>query len=145
MVLIFTTFALAFSAFAAGPTSCLPGYTALQAMQSVRDGDSFNHSLESRNSSGPFTTHAQLVGKVAQGSLNLSVRFDPDFEGVSLPYNLYAVSVIADGQPVAWFDFTRSCESAGIGFFPGRVIQLPPVKLLGAPTQKLQIMVWGKL
>ena len=122
-------------------TSCLPNYTALQTTE-VRS--SFSHFLTSKNSQGPFTTHVVLEGAVLDENLKMKIQFDPSWEGVSLPYNLYAVMVIADGKPAAWYDFTRGCEAPGIGFFPGRSVELPPVKLLGSPVQRLQIMVWGK-
>ena len=125
-----------------GQTSCLPKYTALQTMESK---SSFSHFLTSQNSQGLFTTHVLLEGNIVDENLKMKLQFDPNWEGVSLPYNLYAVMVIADGKPAAWYDFTRGCETAGIGFFPGRSLELPPVKLLGSPAQRLQIMVWGKL
>ncbi len=125
-----------------GQTSCLPSYTALQTTETKA---SFSHFLISQNSQGPFTTHVVLEGAVVDDILKMKIQFDPNWEGVSLPYNLYAVMVIAEGRPAAWYDFTRGCQTAGFGFFPGRSLELPPVKLLGSPAQRLQIMVWGKL
>jgi hypothetical protein len=135
-------FFVLFLPIAHGQTSCLPKFTALQTMETNR---SFSHFLISENSQGLFTTRVLLEGMVIGESLKMKFQFDPLWEGVSLPYNLYAVMVIADGKPAAWFDFTRGCESAGISFFPGRSLELSPVKLLGSPPQRLQIMVWGKL
>ncbi len=76
--------------------------------------------------------------------LKLTAMFDPDFDGVSLPYNLYAVQAVLDGQVVFYMDY-RGCQGPGPSFFPGREIRLPSVKLIGGKPQKLQIMVWGRL
>lgn len=135
------------AAQAHGQSSCLPEYTALQTMESVQAGQAFVRPLISENAQGYFTTKVRLEGEVpAQGGgLKMRVRFDPAFDGVSLPYNLYAVLVVSGGQVLLWEDYTMDCRGPGLGFFPGRIIELPTVKQVGAGPQKLQIMVWGKL
>jgi hypothetical protein len=131
-----------FGWFAHGQRSCLPSFTALQTFETAHE---FKHGLSSRNSQGDFLTHVIFEGTRTENELRLRVGFDPAWEGVSLPYNLYAVMVIANGESVAWLDFTNGCQGPGISFFPGRTLDLPVVKLLGVSGQKLQIMVWGKL
>ncbi len=144
------------SSGAAGQTSCVPEYTALNVIEKVAplEGTVFVHSLRSKNGAGDmFTTRVQVEGRVSAGeasagevpSLEMSVRFDPAFGGVSLPYNLYTILVIGDGRVLNWLDFTDSCRSPGISFFPGREVHIPSVKLIGVDPQTLQIMVWGRL
>lgn len=125
-----------------GQMSCLPDFTALQAVETESE---FKHLLVSRNSQGDFRTRVILEGRQEDGALKMRIGFDPAWGGVSLPYNLFAIMVIAEGKPVGWLDFTGTCQGPGISFFPGRTIDLPEVKLLGGSKQKLQIMVWGKL
>jgi hypothetical protein len=134
----------------AGQTSCVPEYTALNVVERVvpADASAFVHNLRSANGGGMFTTRVQVEGRVSAGevpALDMTVRFDPAFQGVSLPYNLYTILVISDGRVLNWLDFTDSCRSPGISFFPGREISIPKIKLIGADPQTLQIMVWGRL
>lgn len=135
----------------AGQTSCVPVFTALNVIEEVnpREGASFIHPLIAENGSGLFVSRVRLEGTTRTDgevpTLELTVRFDPAFEGVSLPYNLYTILVISDGRVLNWLDFTNSCRGPGISFFPGREIHVPSVKLVGADPQKLQIMVWGRL
>jgi hypothetical protein len=126
-------------------------YTALNVIEDVdpKEGGSFVHPLVSENRTGLFETKVQLAGEIRDGEespvLDLTLRFDPAFQGVSLPYNLYTVLVISNGRVLNWLDFTNSCHGPGISFFPGRSVRIPSVKLIGADPQKLQIMVWGRL
>ncbi len=121
-----------------GQRSCLPERTEAQLMWTVNAAEtgSLLHSL---------TNRVQLVGEQAGAVAQFRVRFDPAFQGVSLPYNLYAVLILRDGEPVAWWDYTRGCAGPGLSFFPGREIHLPKVNLVGGGAERLQIMVWGKL
>lgn len=127
-----------------GQTSCLPDYTAAQAIWSA-NAPTFKQSLLSRRSGNLITTRVWIEGTRTKDSADLWLRFDPDFDGVSLPYNLFAVLIIRDGEPAAWWDFTASCKGPGLSFFPGREVHLPPLKLIGGPSDRLQIMVWGRL
>jgi hypothetical protein len=126
--------------------SCLPDFNSLQLLETTTPGASqeFIKPLKSMNMNGLFQTKVQAVIRIAQ-DLEMLIRFDPEFDGVSLPYNLYAVLVVADGAVLSYMDFTRECAGPGIGFFPGGEIRLPRIKLIGADPQKLQIMVWGRL
>lgn len=142
---IFSVVLMFWTSLAYGQKSCLPQDLALQTFESGGPGTTFHRPLSSQNSQGRFLTKVILDGKVDEQGLKLSFQFDPAWEGVSLPYNLYAILVIADGLPVAWYDYTRECQSPPLSFFPGRLIEVPTVKHLGAYPQKLQIMVWGKL
>lgn len=132
--------------------SCLPNYTALQLNEMIdpQKAISLTRALSQQINDSTITTKVQWqiksapVGK-ASTSLQMIVRFDPDFDGVSLPYNLYGVMVILNGEVVGWFDYTSGCQGSGISFFPGREIRLPDVKLPNAKLQHLQVMVWGRL
>lgn len=90
-------------------------------------------------------TRVQLRAEVKSGNVELKVGFDPKFDGVSLPYNLYAVLILRNGQTEQWLDFTNGCKGPGLGFFPGREIRLPTVKSIGESPEQLQIMVWGRM
>lgn len=137
----------------AGQTSCVPVYTALNVIEDVDPAadSSFVHPLIAENAQGLFESRVRLEGTVhhstanEKASLDMVIRFDPAFEGVSLPYNLYTVLVISNGRVLTWLDFTESCQGSGVSFFPGREIRIPALKLFGADPQKLQIMVWGRL
>jgi hypothetical protein len=139
------------SATAFGQTSCLPSFTALQTVEvlsSTSSSEIWRPLLTQAASRELVSTKARLhLWRSAEvsGELNMSFQFEPGFEGVSLPFNVYAVSVIVDGQPWTWLDFTRGCEGPGLSFFPGAEIRLPSVKLIGDKPQKLQIMVWGRI
>ncbi len=85
------------------------------------------------------------MGETIGDAVKMSVRFDPKFDGVSLPYNLFAILIIRDGEAAAWWDFTSGCTGPGVSFFPGQEIHLPKLKLIGADPERLQIMVWGRL
>ncbi len=135
---------------AAGQTSCLPNYTALNAIHDFASHESgaFVHNLIAENGNGLFVSRVQIVGTLTGGdisSLDLIARFDPSFDGVSLPYNLYSILVISNGKVQSYVDFTDACRSPGVSFFPGREFRIPSIKLIGADPQKLQIMVWGRL
>ncbi len=121
-----------------GQKSCLPERTAAHLVWTVNAAE--NNSLLYQ-----LTNRVQLVGEQSGNFAQFKVRFDPTFDGVSLPYNLYAVLILRDGEPVAWWDYTRSCQGPGLSFFPGREIALPKVNLVGGGAERLQIMVWGKL
>ncbi len=126
--------------------SCLPAHTAAQVFWTFSENSpSQAQKLVSDRSGQLIKTRVQLEGHRAGGEVNLSVKFDPTFDGVSLPYNLYAVLIVREGTVEAWWDFTESCRSPGLSFFPGREIRLPAVKVIGEKPEQLQIMVWGKL
>ncbi len=57
-------------------------------------------------------------GKREPVNSRCGIYFDPEFDGVSLPYNLYAVLVIADGETLAWMDLTQGCRDRVKLFFP---------------------------
>lgn len=104
--------------------------------------------LDSENASGRFRTKAQLrLSPSAEkpGVLQVSVQFDPAFEGVSLPYNVYSLLLVLDGQVVGWWDYTDGCRGPGLSFFPGAQIRLGTLNVVGDQPQKLQIMLWGRL
>lgn len=126
----------------------MPDYTALQAIETAgSDGrlQPFVHSLIARNSQGDFTSRVQMSGQMEGTNLLLQLGFEPDFEGVSLPYNLLAVLIIDDEGASTWMDFTNACDGPGIGFFPGKRVNLPAIKLKTSAPHKLRIMVWGKI
>jgi hypothetical protein len=130
--------------------SCLPSYTALQLETRVQgdQAESLAYYLQAKRGDEVFQSKVILAGETDAShprSLPLEIEFDPKFQGVSLPYNLYAVLIVLDGEIVEWLDFTSSCVGPGVSIFPGQKISLPEVKLIGDKPQKLQIMVWGRL
>lgn len=129
--------------------SCLPGWTSLQSielMDTTKDYD-FSHSLEGENANGRHTTKVVIDGHYNAQSkqLILSAHFDDKFNGVSLPFNLFSALVIEGGQVNAWQDFTKECNSPGVGFYPGQTFQLPVFKLKGSGKESVQIMIWGSI
>lgn len=128
-----------------GQTSCLPESTAAQTFWRVGAGEPLRVPLSTRRGEETILTRVYLEGDRDGETIRMKVRFDPDFQGVSLPYNLYAVLVIRNGAPFAWWDFTSGCEGSGLSFFPGQEILLPKVKTVGDKADRLQIMVWGRL
>jgi hypothetical protein len=136
---------------APSPASCLPDWTSLQSIQDidVKQSSRLKSFLSSQNASGKFQTKVIFESDYSalSGQLTLTLQFDPDFTGVSLPYNLYSVLVVAGGQVLAWEDFTEQCNGPGNGFYPGRLVTLPTIKI-NQPVgekEKLQILVWGRL
>ncbi|MGE0526120.1 MAG: hypothetical protein AB7G93_05390 [Bdellovibrionales bacterium] len=129
---------------------CLPEMLSAQLIEEVSSDKKtfFARVLYTQREETRIATRALLQGKSSSekpDEIHLKVLFDPDFDGVSLPYNLFAVLIVQNGQVSAWWDFTRGCTGPGVGIFPGGEFQLPPVKLIGGGSQSLQIMVWGKL
>lgn len=141
LILFFST-----SAFAR-QSSCLPEFTSLQVVDTSVSTHSFEYVLSSINSSGPFASKVRLSGTydAEAQALRLNAHFDKKFDGVSLPYNLYSVLILQNGNVVGWYDFTSGCEGPGVGFYPGQDFNLPTTKLQKSSTNKLQIMVWGRL
>lgn len=139
----------AFAAAASGAESCLPSFVSLQAFERLypERARQVAFPLRTEGPDGLFGTKALLTVEVDpnNGELRLTAAFDPNFDGVSLAYNLYAVQVVLDGNTVAWTDFTNQCRGPGVSFFPGGSVRLPKVKLVGRHEQTLQIMVWGRL
>ncbi len=132
-------------------SSCLPMYTAAQDLVAVDpnvSGVQFKSALFSERADGLFPTKVQVEGQMTDEKdphFALKVRFDPAFGGVSIPYNLYAVMIVKDGDPILWMDFTKGCKGTGISFFPGAIIDAGRVKLPAGGASKLQIMVWGRM
>ncbi len=134
--------------------SCLPDFTALTVVKSVgEEGEGeFTQILSSENESGRFQTDVEWVGNLTADpqsgyQLNMKFRFSAFAPDLSLPANIYAVLVVFNGAPLAWWDFTEECMDPGISFFPGQEFDLPQIKNLpveGSPRQ-LQVIVWARL
>ena len=98
-----------------------------------------------------------------QNSMKFVIQFDPEFEGVSLPYTLYGIQVLlleSKGQEVGEvlvsYDFTNHCESPGISIFSGQKIILSDIPLIHQKpsgvanqvhkaSQKIQILIFGRM
>lgn len=109
---------------------------------------SFRYQLKEPRASGMADTRVHIQGQSDLKDphlIRLTVGFDREFDGVSLPYSVYALLILRDGEVVMWWDFTHACQGPGLSFFPGKEIELPSLKLVGDKPQKLQIMVWGRL
>jgi hypothetical protein len=129
----------------AAKESCFPEQTSLSAIETVVPGiaRSFSHRLKSSNIDGIFLTQATLEGAFDGRHLNLGFRFEVD--GVSLPYNIYAVLVASANDVLAWFDLTNGCNGPGASIFPRGKFDLPTVKFEAAGALDLHIIVWGRL
>jgi hypothetical protein len=148
-VLLASFFALAFIPAASAEPSCLPEFNSLQVLQTM-DLDASNSDtflLKSENASGIFVSKARLsyVYDFASKEIKLRFHFDDDFDGVSLPYNVYAYLILQNGEVAAWYDLTGSCRGPGVGFYPGQNFSPPPLKVDGAGKQNFQFIVWGRI
>jgi hypothetical protein len=130
------------AASAQGKGSCLPDFTSLDVFQDSTV-QSFSLPLKSRNVNGPFVTHATLDGKWDGTALALTFQFK--FDGVSIPYNIYAVLVVSGGEVLAWRDLTKACTDPGASIFPGRSFALPPIQTSNIGKSDWHIIVWGQL
>lgn len=145
IVLAIATF---FPTFVRAENSCLPPFLALQVYENVSSQSSgFSYSLRTLKSNSWQQTRVLLTADPADqnGAMPLRVHFDPKFDGVSLPYNLYAILITHENEVVGWWDFTNGCNSPGMSFYPGDEVLLPAFKRLGNDVQKIQIMVWGMI
>jgi len=129
--------------------SCLPAWTSLQSIEildTTKDYD-FSHSLEGENASGRYTTKVVVDGhyNAQTKQLTLTTHFQNDFNGVSLPFNLFSALVIEAGQVNGWQDFTKECNGPGVGFYPGQMFQMPAFKLKGSGKETVQFMIWGSI
>jgi hypothetical protein len=130
------------AASAQGKESCLLDFTSLDVFQDS-SVQSFSLPLKSRNANGPFVTHATLDGLWDGMTLALTFRFK--LNGVSLPYNIYAVLVVSGGDVLAWRDLTKACTDPGASIFPGQSFALPPIKTSNMGKSDWHIIVWGHL
>lgn len=146
LFMIFSPAALALDT----PKSCLPEFTSLRTVFESDPAQPrvYDFPLLSENGSRRFVTRARLHAEPSAtltGAYDMVVRFDPDFDGVSLAYTLMAVQVIVNGEVTLWMDYTRECRGPGLSFFPGGVVRLPALKLAPAHVDRVQIIVWGRL
>src|SRR4051794_5678454 len=94
-----------------GQRSCLPEFTSLQTFDVVSPTQTrqLRYYLQSERVDGRFMTKAMLYATPNAGDpheLQLKLLFDPEFDGVSLAYNVYAVQVVLNGEPAYWLDLT---------------------------------------
>jgi hypothetical protein len=127
---------------AQGKESCLPDFTSLDIFQDA-SMQSFSLPLKSQNVSGPFVTRATLDGQWDGTALALTFQFR--FDGVSLPYNIYALLVVSGNEVLAWQDLTKTCTGPGVSIFPGQHFALPPIKTSNMGKSDWHIIVWGRL
>lgn len=138
------------------PSSCLPEFMALSLVSTVdpTQPTKSSHPLQSENIQGRFSTPVELRVQVEPGDfkegdqqLRLQLGFREDFSGVSLPYNLFALLIIQNDQPLLWLDLTSGCQDPGVSVFPGQEWILPSLTWWGSggDFDRLQIMVWGRL
>lgn len=136
-------------AFAVERPSCLPEFNSLQAiLQLDLSTDSARgFQLKSDNASGVFITKVVMdyVYSAQTQTLNMKFHFEDSFDGVSLPYNVFAILVLQNGTLVAWYDYTKACQTLGPGIYPGQSFSPLPVKLSGSGRQPLQFIVWGRI
>lgn len=135
---------------AAAESSCWPEFTALNVYETLdlNSSKDFRHALKSQNARGIYVTNVFLSAKQEHRSLALKFHFREDFDGVSLPYNAYALMVLIDGVPAYYQDFTEGCVGPGLGFYPGQIIELKAIPIdpsAGAGSARVQILVWGRI
>jgi hypothetical protein len=125
--------------------SCLPDWTSLDVIESISPGlpSAFSLRLRSRNLSGDFLTQATLEAGFDGSILNLGFRFE--MEGVSLPYNIYALLAAAPDAALAWHDLTNGCSGPGASIFPKGKYDLPHLKISREKPFDLHVIVWGRL
>jgi hypothetical protein len=126
--------------------TCLPGFSSLDVIEVVETGSShsFSHQLKAANRSGIFLSRATLNGEFEGQELKLSFHFD--FDGVSLPYNIFALLVASETEVLAWHDFTRGCYSPPPSIFPGQSYNKTPAIRINNPGKfNLHIIVWGNI
>jgi len=107
-----------------------------------KDSAQFSHRLKTRIPQALFVTRATLEGKLNEQQLELAFHFRAD--GTRQPYSIFAVLVVAGGQPLAWHDLTKGCTGLPGFLSPGQSVKIPPVTLPSDPVD-LHIVVWGRL
>jgi hypothetical protein len=123
--------------------TCFPPFTSLDVIQAVgKDNAQFSHRLKTRIPQALFVTRATLEGKLTEQQLELAFHFRAD--GTRQPYSIFAVLVVAGGQPLAWHDLTKGCTGLPGFLSPGQSVKIPPVTLPSDPVD-LHIVVWGRL
>jgi hypothetical protein len=130
----------------AAEDSCFPDFVSLDAFESLSRGmpRTFSHRLRSKNVAGIYETKATLEGDFDGTALRLHVEHK--FDGVSLPYVLFAALVTEGEQNVAlWQDFTRGCRDLPPPVFPKQHIELKPPVLSKSTHQRIHIVIWGRL
>lgn len=131
---------------ASAQSTCLPEFAALDAIELLKANvpRTFTHRLRSKNVDGIFLSKASLTGRF-DGINQLDLEFRFDREGVSLPYNIYAVLVASPEEAFAWHDLTKGCTGPGASIFPGGSFKLPATKLSRSLAINLHLLVWGRL
>lgn len=143
IILILTT------ATAKAEPSCLPNYNSLQTLVNLNPSEDkeFQYPLLTDNGRELLMTKVNLraVYSAQDKMLFMKTHWSNEFNGVSLPYNLYAIMILQNGKPLKWIDYTHQCQGPGISFYPGGAVTLPPIPVKGEGPQTLQIMVWGRV
>jgi hypothetical protein len=135
--------AAALASLPARADTCFPPFTSLDVIQTVgKDNAQFSHRLKTRIPQALFVTRATLEGKLNEQQLELAFHFRAD--GTRQPYSIFAVLVVAGGQPLAWHDLTKGCTGLPTFLSPGQSVKIPPVTLPSDPVD-LHIVVWGRL
>lgn len=130
-------------------TSCLPSGVAAQVFEIVDPKVPFEKTyvLNRWLAGEAYPSLVQMEWKSMVNPLDGMegwIRFRPDFDGVSVPFNVYGVMIILNGQPLLWWDLTDECKSPGVGLFPGDLLKLPSIKWAHFQKQSLQIQIWAR-
>lgn len=135
------------SAQPAHAMSCLPETLSLQTLVQVDPlKNSFSFSLKSEKFGQIKNSDAQVRVKqdLSAGRLDFEFSFQNE-DGVSLPFNVFALLIVtSDGEKV-FLDFTSHCTDPGIGFYPGQKVKLDPVFLKLREEETYHLMVWGRM
>ena len=122
--------------------SCFPRFTAADIFLSVKSGEpiTFSTPLLSENMNGTFESMTSIhIDIDSKGFLSALVRFD--YNGVALPYNIFAILLLIGAGVYKWIDVTREFRSPAAGLFPGDVRTVCKGQL---KPGDFHVVVWGR-
>ncbi len=146
-VLVVFFFASIVFAELAVPMSCLPETLSLQAFESISaSGNSRSFPLKSEKFGQIKDSGAQvrIDQDIQSGRLDVEFSFQAE-DGISLPFNVYALLIVTSDGEKEFRDFTSHCTDPGIGFYPGQKVKLDPIFLKLREEQTYHLMIWGRM
>jgi len=80
-----------------------------------------------------------------EGGYAFSMKFRDSFPDFGHPQNVFALMILDEfGAPVFFEDFTGSCKSPGLSFFPRQDLNLFFLKSSQSTPDKLHILLWSR-
>lgn len=134
--------------------SCLPTHlvTTISGVYRGEPRQSFATQLLSASVDGIFITEAKAEVEIrAAGEIGVRLHYPASSEMTGIPYQVFAIELKLDGYTEYFFDLTDGCVGEGASLSPGRVLELPTLKL--APDRlarcrercSVRVRVWGFL